>query len=93
MPQVQWEWKLTPQILVSLANFLLMAVGVVGIFVKMQADIQTARDAVGKLEILIATMREGQTTMVERVTKVETKVDIMLPAIQRIETNMGRPGR
>ena len=31
--------------------------------------------------------------MVERVTKVETKVDIMLPAIQRIETNMGRPGR
>ena len=49
MPQVQWEWKLTPQILVSLANFLLMAVGVVGIFVKMQADIQTARDAVGKL--------------------------------------------
>ena len=90
MPGVQWEWKFTPQIIVSGVNLLLMGVGVIGIFIKMQADVSNARDAVTELKQIVVTMREGQALTSDRLTRLETRVDIILPAVQRIEQNQRR---
>lgn len=87
MPTLHWEWKLTPQIVVSVANLLVMLVGVVGIFLKMQSDIGTAREAVTELKAIVVTMREGQALTDGRLIRLETQVGIMLPTVQRIEQN------
>lgn len=83
----QWEWKFTPQIIVSAINLLLMGVGVVGIFIKMQADVSNAREAVTELKQIVVTMKEGQNLTSERLIRLETQVGIILPAVKRIEMN------
>lgn len=85
MPVVQWEWKLTPQILVSMANLLVLSVGVIGVFYKLQADVLATQEAVKELRELTKTARESQTIISERIVKVETKMDFIIPIIQDIK--------
>ena len=40
---------------------------------------------IAELKTIVATLTQAQSAASERVTKVETKVDLMLPALQRIE--------
>jgi CHASE3 domain sensor protein len=86
MPSIQWEWKLTPQILVSFANLLVLSIGVVGVFYKLQADVSATQEAVKELRELTKTARESQTIISERLVKVETKMDFIIPILQNIKT-------
>lgn len=85
MPNVKWEWSFGPQVLISIANFLVLMVGVVGLFYKMQADIASQRDTVSELKLAVRSFEQGQLRFSERLTAVETKTDIIMPAILRIE--------
>jgi len=85
MPQVQWEWKLTPQILVSMANLLVLSIGVIGVFYKLQADVVATQEAVKELRDMTKTTRESQATVSERLVKVETKMDFIIPILQDIK--------
>lgn len=97
MPEIKWEWKLGPQLVVSLANFFVLMVGVIGLFVKMQSDIevgqkamQEARKTIVKLELLVSTMQAAQAQMGERTAKLEAQVQIVLNSLQRIESRQMR---
>lgn len=92
MPNVQWKWEIGPQVVVSTANFLVLLLGVIGLWFKMQADVAAAKDAVTELRLAFTSMREAQASSTERLVKVETKVDIILPSLQRIELNQRVPG-
>jgi hypothetical protein len=88
MPQVKWEWSFSPQTVISLANFMVIVVGCVGLFYKMQSDLQVAKDNMVRLEQMVFAITSKQADMAERTAKVETKVDIILPAVQRVEQNL-----
>lgn len=83
---LQWEWKLTPQILVSVANLLVLSIGVIGVFYKLQADVAATQENVKELREMTKIARESQAIVSERLVKVETKVDFIIPIIQDIKS-------
>ena len=90
MPEIKWEWKIGPATIVSLAQLVAIVVAVVGGFMKMQADLDASRQTIAKLESLVTSVQGNQISQSERVTRVETKVDMIFPALQRIETRQLR---
>lgn len=81
--KLRWEWTFSPQTIFAALNFIVLFLGVVGLWFKMQADVTAAKDTVSELKTAVTQLVQSQTAMVERMSKVETKVDIMLPLIQR----------
>lgn len=86
MPDLKWEWRIGPQTILSVAQLVAIVVAVIGGFLKMQSDLDQSRITISKLEAIVASVKDSQSTQSERITRVETKVDIILPAIQRIES-------
>lgn len=90
MPEIKWEWRIGPQTLLSLAQLVAIIVAIIGGFMKMQADISASQQTVTKLESLVSSIRDAQSNQSERVTRVETKVDLIFPTLQRIEARQIR---
>lgn len=85
VPEIKWEWRMGPSTILAAAQLAAIIVAIFGGFLKMQSDLEGQRVTVSKLELLIASMKDAQFAQSERVTRVETKMDIILPSIQRIE--------
>lgn len=90
VPDLKWEWRIGPQTLLSLLQLIAIVVAVIGGFLKMQADLDSSSKTISELKSLVATMQTAQTSQAERVTRVETKVDLIFPALQRIESRQLR---
>jgi len=88
MPQVSWEWKFGPASLLATAQFLVLVVGVGIVWGKADSEREAAHLTVTELKAIVSGLSAAQASANERVTKVETKVDLMLPAIQRIEARI-----
>ncbi|MCL4712149.1 MAG: hypothetical protein KJZ73_12980 [Pseudorhodoplanes sp.] len=88
MPQVEWEWKFSPQTVLSALNLAVILVGVIGLFYKMQSDLTVAKENVLRLEAVVTSLNVKQSELSERSAKTETKVDIILPTVQRIEQSL-----
>lgn len=67
------------------AQLVAIIVAIFGGFVKLQFDLDAQKQLVAKLETAIMSLRDTQRNAAERLTRVETKVDLMLPTLQRIE--------
>lgn len=91
MPRVEWEWRFNPQIIISGLNFLVLFLGVVGLWFKMQADVSAARETIGELKAATQELVKANALQGERLTKVETKLEVVLPSLQRIEERQIRP--
>lgn len=99
MPEVKWEWKIGPSTLLQFAQLVAIIVAIFGGFLKMQSDInaqresiETQRQALSRTNALITSMETAQSRTTERVTRVETKVDLILPTLQEIQRSLtGRP--
>ena len=85
MPDLKWEWRVGPHTILSLAQLFAIIVAVIGGFLKMQSDLDQSKLTITELRSIVASVRESQGTQAERITRVETKVDIILPSLQRIE--------
>jgi len=90
VPDLKWEWRVGPQTLLSLLQLVAIVVAVIGGFLKMQADLDSSSKTISELKSLVATMQTSQFNQAERVTRVETKVDLIFPALQRIESRQLR---
>jgi hypothetical protein len=90
VPDLKWEWRIGPQTLLSLLQLIAIVVAVIGGFLKMQADLDSSSKTISELKSLVATMQTAQVNQAERVTRVETKVDLIFPALQRIESRQLR---
>lgn len=86
--RLQWEWKLSPQTVISAVNLLVISIGVIGLFYKMQSDLLAQKESVERLDKVIQAMTLKQSELSERAIKTETKVDIILPVVQRIEQSL-----
>jgi Tfp pilus assembly protein PilN len=86
IPEINWEWKISPGTIIGAVQLLAIVIAIGGGFIKMQADLNAQQLTIAKLESLIASVREVQIGQNERVTRVETKVDIILPTLMRIES-------
>lgn len=85
VPDLKWEWRIGPQTLIAIAQLVAIIVAVIGGFLKMQADLDSSRRTIDKLETLVTSVQSAQGNQAERITRVETKVDLLFPALQRIE--------
>lgn len=90
VPDLKWEWRVGPQTLLSLLQLIAIVVAVIGGFLKMQADLDSSSKTISELKSLVSTMQTAQINQAERVTRVETKVDLIFPALQRIESRQLR---
>lgn len=85
VPELKWEWKVWPSTILAAVQLVAIIVAVAVGFTKMQYDNESQKVTNGKFEILISSMRDAQMSQSERITRVETKMDIIIPSIQRIE--------
>jgi Tfp pilus assembly protein PilN len=90
MPKVRWEWKIGPQTLIGIAQLVAIIVAVIGGFVKMQADIQASNTTIAQLQTIVSSIKDAQARQSDRITRVETKVDLMLPAMREIPAAIDR---
>lgn len=88
MPDVKWEWRVGPHTVIAIVQLVVIAVAVLGGFLKMQSDLENQRDTITQLRSLVASVQNAQSAQADRVTRVETKVDMMLPMLQRIDSNL-----
>lgn len=87
MPKLTWEWKVTPQIIVSIANLAALVGGLLWGIAIWSGDIGVQKQTIVELRAVVKALTDSQALMAQQVTKVQTQVDMMLPALQRIEAN------
>lgn len=85
MPEVKWEWRIGPSTVLGFAQLIAIIVAIFGGFLKMQGDIEAQHKNLTQLKVLVSTMERAQALQAERVTRVETKVDLILPALIEIQ--------
>jgi len=95
MPTITWKWEAGPATILMLLQVLLLVVGVVGGFMKMESDIQAQNSvslqqasAIEAIRTTARTNARTQNELSERLTRVETKVDMILPAVQAIKSTV-----
>jgi hypothetical protein len=91
MSSLQWEWKIGPQTIVAAVNLLVMSAGIIGIFVRLEADVQVAqqdvrlsKEQVLELRSSVNAVAEAQNRQAVDAAGVKAKVDLMLPMIEKI---------
>ena len=85
LPDIKWEWRIGPQTALSLAQLIAIIVAIFGGFLKMQGDLEAQRESVTQLKVLVGTIQRSQSERADRLTRVETKVDLILPALSDIQ--------
>ena len=90
MPRMRFEWVWTPQTIFSAITALSIIIGLVGMFFKVQHDIDQAKNDVRELKIAQNALLQSNIMSIERLSKVETMVQMMLPSLRRIEDHQIR---
>lgn len=84
MPEVKWEWRIGPGTILQLVQLVAIIVAIFGGFMKMQSDLEAQHETITQLQTIVKTVSNAQLVQAERVTRVETKVDLILPTLQDI---------
>ncbi len=84
MPNVQWEWKISPQTLISGLNLLVMLGGIVSILVSVESDIKIAQAQVSDLRIAVTVLAASQQQQAIDAASTKAKVDLILPMVEKI---------
>ena len=85
---MQWEWKVGPQTIISGLSLLVMLGGVLSIFFGIEADIKIAQSQVADLRASVTTIINVQQQQAIEAAGVRAKVEVMLPAVQKIEDSL-----
>jgi hypothetical protein len=86
MPTITWEWKISPMTVLAGLQLLGIIVAIIGGFYKMQADKDAQAATIAQLRDNVTTEQTLLYAQGDRLTRVETKVDMMLPTIQEIQS-------
>ncbi len=85
MPHVQWKWEVGPQTVISGLSLMVMLGGVLSIVFGIAADIRIAQSQVADLRASVTTIINVQQQQAVDNAGVRAKVEVMLPAVQKIE--------
>jgi peptidoglycan hydrolase CwlO-like protein len=92
MPSIRWDWKSVPAFLLAIAQLIVLIL-VVGAWTGRSAVTQeTAANSIQRLDTMVSQSLKSQAAVTERLVKVETKVDLIFPKLDRIEAKVnGEP--
>lgn len=86
--QIQWEGKVGPAAVISLAHLAVVLVGGAIALARMQDGIDNSRQQVLELRSVVNTMQTASNMSAERTAKVETLVGVALNGIDRVEKKL-----
>lgn len=84
MPNVRWEWKVGPQVLISFANLCVMLIGLVYVFASMEADVRVAKDQVSDVRTAVTALQATEQQQAIDGASVKAKVDLILPMVEKL---------
>ena len=90
MPNFNWEWKVGPQTVVSLLNLVVMLFGVIIVMTQVRDDINTAKQQIAVMQASIITIQAAQNIQAVNNARIETKMDIVIPKIDKVEDLLRR---
>jgi hypothetical protein len=82
---MQWKWELSPQTFLSGVNLIVISVGVISYFSTKGADIEVSKQQLAELRTVVQTLQSAQASQANLLAETKTKVDIILPLVQKIE--------
>ena len=84
MPNVQWEWKVGPQVLISFANLCVMMGGLVYVFATMESDVRLAKEQVTDVRAAVTILATAEQQQAVDSASVKAKVDLILPMVEKL---------
>jgi hypothetical protein len=84
MPNVQWEWKLGPQVIISGLNLLVMLAGIIYALASIETDVKTEKEQVAEVRSTLITLGTAQQQQAVDGATVRAKVDLILPMVEKL---------
>lgn len=89
-PKTSEQWYKVSQIIIGTANLIMMLLGIIGVWFRVSADLDVAKNDIKEMKASITLLAGAQSAALERLTRTETKVDLLFQ--RRQQDGQGRDG-
>lgn len=87
----QWENKFGPASLLAVAQLVVLCIGGVYTYAKLEATASSTKDAADSLRIAVSRQRDRSDQINERLIKVETNLIAISDSLRAVATRLDRP--